>query len=135
MKATKDEQFKKFIEVIQKLYIHVPLVDAMQVPTYAKYLKDMLNKKKPILSAEMVKLTEQCSAARLNQLLEKKKNPGNPTISSSIGTQQFDQVLCDLGASVSVMPKVVYDKLSHYSYPQPLWFCSWQINQSGIRPG
>ena len=28
-KATKDEQFKKFIEVIQKLYIHIPLIDAM----------------------------------------------------------------------------------------------------------
>jgi len=46
----------------------VPLVDAMQVLTYAKYLKDMLNKKKPIPRAEMVKLTEQCSAAILNQL-------------------------------------------------------------------
>ena len=28
-KAPKDEQFKKFIEVIQKLYIHIPLIDAM----------------------------------------------------------------------------------------------------------
>jgi hypothetical protein len=93
----------------------VPLVDAMQVPTYAKYLKDMLNKKKPIPSAEVVKLTEQCSAAILNQLPEKKKDPGNPTIFCSIGTQQFDQALCDLGASVNVMPKVVYDKLNYYS--------------------
>jgi len=28
-KAMEDEQFKKFIEVIQKLYTHVPLVDPM----------------------------------------------------------------------------------------------------------
>jgi len=84
-KATKDEQFKNFVEVIQKLYIHVPLVDAMQVPTYATYLKDMINKKKPIPSIEMVKLTKQCSAAILNQLPEKKKDPGNPTISCSLG--------------------------------------------------
>jgi len=35
-KAMEDEQLKKFIEVIQ-LYIHIPLIDAMQVPTYAKY--------------------------------------------------------------------------------------------------
>jgi hypothetical protein len=75
----------------------------------------MLNKKKPIPSTEVVKLIEQCSASILNQLPEKKKDPGNPTISCSIGTQQFDQALCDPGASVSVMPKVVYDKLDHYS--------------------
>ena len=33
----------------------------------------------------MVKLTKQCSAAILNQLPEKKKDPGNPTISCSLG--------------------------------------------------
>jgi hypothetical protein len=74
----------------------------------------MLNKKKPIPSAEMVKLTKQCSVAILNQLLEKKMDR-NRTIYCSIGTQQFDQALCDLGASVSVMPEVVYDKLGQYS--------------------
>jgi hypothetical protein len=37
-KAKMDEQFGKFIEVIQKLYINIPLLDAIQVPTYVKYL-------------------------------------------------------------------------------------------------
>jgi len=126
-KATEDEQFKKFVEVIQKLYIHIPLVDAMQVPTYAKYLKDILNKKKPLASVEVVKLTEECSAAILNQLLE--KDPGNPTISCSIGSQQFDQALCDLGASVSFIPKVVYDKLNHNSL-SPTIMCLQLADQS-----
>ena len=62
----------------------------------------------------MVKLTEECSAAILNQLPEK-KDPEYPTISCSIGAQKFDQALCDLGASVRVMAKVVYDKLNHNS--------------------
>ena len=31
-----DEQFGKFVEVIQKLYINIPLLDAIQVPAYAK---------------------------------------------------------------------------------------------------
>ena len=30
----------------------------------------------------------------------------------SIDIQQFDHALCDLGASVSVMPKTVFDKLN-----------------------
>jgi hypothetical protein len=30
-----DDQFGKFMEVIQKLYVNIPLLDAIQVPTYA----------------------------------------------------------------------------------------------------
>ena len=37
-----DEQFGKFVEVIQKLYINILLLDAIQVATYAKYLRDIL---------------------------------------------------------------------------------------------
>jgi hypothetical protein len=40
---------------------------------------------------------------------------GVPTISCLIGTQKFDQALYDLGASVSIMPKVIYDQLNHDS--------------------
>ena len=75
-----DEQFGKFIEVIQKLYINVPLLDAVQVPPYAKYLRDILNNKTPLTTTEVIKLTEECSAAILNTSLVKKKDPGCPTI-------------------------------------------------------
>ncbi|WVZ76407.1 hypothetical protein U9M48_024384, partial [Paspalum notatum var. saurae] len=112
-KASVDDQFGKFVEVIKKLYVNIPLLDAMQVPTYAKYLKDILNNKKPLPSTKVVHLMEECSAAILNKTPKKKKDPGNPSISCSIRTQNFDQALCDLGASVSVMPKVVFDKLTH----------------------
>jgi hypothetical protein len=40
---------------------------------------------------------------------------GVPTISCLIGTQKFDQALCHLKASLSVMPKVIYDQLNHDS--------------------
>ena len=95
-KAAADEQYSKFVEVIKKVYVNIPLLDAMQVPTYAKYLKDILNNKKPLPLTEIAHLTDECSAAIL-----KKKDPGSPNISCSIGTQHFDQALCDLGASVS----------------------------------
>jgi hypothetical protein len=108
-----DDQFGKFIEVIQKLYVNIPLLDSMQVPTYAKYTRDILNKKKPLPTMEIIKLTEECSAAILNTSLIKKKDPGCPTIECSIGNQYFNYELCDLGANVSVMPKVVFDKLKN----------------------
>jgi hypothetical protein len=82
----------------------------MQVPTYAKYLKDILNNKWPLPTTNIVKLKEECSAAIL-----KKKYPRCPTISCSIGSEHFENALCDLRASVSIMPKVVFDILNYTS--------------------
>jgi hypothetical protein len=58
---------------------------------------------------------ERCSAAILDGLPDKMGDPGVLKISCLIGTQKFDQVLCDLGASMSVMSKVIYDKLNNDS--------------------
>ena len=107
-----DEQFARFIEMIQKIHVNVPLLDVMHVPTYARYIKDIINNKRPLPTTEVIRLTEEYSAAILNQPPEKKEDPGCPTITCSIGTQHFGHTLCDLGASVNVMPKVVFDKLS-----------------------
>jgi hypothetical protein len=58
---------------------------------------------------------ERCSYAILDGLPNRMGDPGVPTISCLIDTQKFDQALYDLGASVSVMPKVIYDQLNHDS--------------------
>ena len=84
-----DEHFSKFVEVIKKLYGNIPLLDTMQVPTYAKYLKDILGNKRALPTTEVVQLTNECSTAILNHLLEKKKKLGCPTITCSIGAQHF----------------------------------------------
>jgi hypothetical protein len=44
-KPVEDEKFSRFVEVIQRMYVHIPMLDTMQVLTYAKYLKDILNQK------------------------------------------------------------------------------------------
>jgi hypothetical protein len=42
-KPVEDEKFSYFVEVIQRMYVHIPMLNAMQVLTYARYLKDILN--------------------------------------------------------------------------------------------
>ncbi|XP_039815115.1 uncharacterized protein LOC120678017 [Panicum virgatum] len=96
-KPVADEQFSKFVEV----------------PTNAKYIKDILGNKWKLPTTEDMQLTKECSAAILDPLLVKKKDPGCPTITCSIGAQHFSNALCDLGASVSVMPKLA-DQMVHY---------------------
>jgi hypothetical protein len=52
-------------------------------------------------------------------------------ITCSIGAQQFHQALCDLGASVSVMPNDVFDKLNFMVLaPTPMRL---QLANSSIR--
>ena len=100
--------------------------------TYARYLKDILNNKRPLPTTEVVKLTEHCSNLILHKLLEKKKDPGCPTITCSIGAQQFDQALCDLGANVSIMPKDVFNKLN-FTVLSLTPICL-QLADSSVRP-
>ena len=59
----------------------------------------------------------------------KKKDPGCPTITCLIGAQHFSNALCDLGASVSVMPKLVYDKLNHNALA-PIAMCLQLADQT-----
>jgi hypothetical protein len=42
-KLVEDEKFSRFTEVIQKMFVLIQMLDAMQVPMYAKYMKDILN--------------------------------------------------------------------------------------------
>jgi hypothetical protein len=55
-------------------------------------------------------MSEQCSAA-IAIGLERQKDPRCPTIPCSVGSFKFEKALCDLGESVSVMPKDVFEKL------------------------
>jgi hypothetical protein len=80
-----DEQFACFVEMVKKVHVSVSLLDVLHVPSYAKYIKDIINNKRPLPSMEMVKLMEEYSTAILNHLPKKKKDPGCPTITCSIG--------------------------------------------------
>jgi hypothetical protein len=107
-----DNHFEKFVEVVRRLSINIPLLDALQVPTYSRYFKYILANKYEIatLGVDHVKMSEECSAAIANGL-EKQKDPGCPTIPCSVGSFNFEKALCDLGASVSVMSRDVFEKL------------------------
>jgi hypothetical protein len=104
--------FEKFEEVVRRLSINMPLLDTLQVPTYSRYFKDILAKKCEIAThrVDHVKMSEQCNAAIANGL-EKQKDPGCPTIPCLVGSFKFEKALCDLGASVSIMPRDVFEKL------------------------
>ncbi|KAJ9189474.1 hypothetical protein P3X46_000762, partial [Hevea brasiliensis] len=112
-KSKLDKQFGKFLEVLKKIYINVPFIDALsQMPSYAKFLKEILSNKRKLEDHETVALTEECSAILQRKLPPKLKDPGSFSIPCHIGEYCSTKALCDLGASVSLMPLSIYEKLN-----------------------
>ncbi|KAG8472697.1 hypothetical protein CXB51_034526 [Gossypium anomalum] len=60
---------------------------------------------------ETVALTKECSAFLQNKLPLKLKDPGSFTIPCNIGESYCGKALCDLGASINLMPKSIFKKL------------------------
>ena len=114
-KAKKEEKEKEILELFKKVEINIPLLDAIrQVPKYAKFLKELCTTKRAqkLKGHETVSMGEVVSAVVQKKLPMKQKDPGAFAIPCVIGNTMFDKALCDLGASISVMPKHVYDSLS-----------------------
>ncbi|XP_016700120.1 uncharacterized protein [Gossypium hirsutum] len=74
-------------------------------------MKDLLSKKKKLTDIEIIALTEGCSAMLTNKLPPKLKDPGNFTMPCSIGNHYLGKPLCDLGASISLMPLSTFKNL------------------------
>ncbi|XP_021832270.1 uncharacterized protein LOC110772166 [Prunus avium] len=108
----KDQQLIDFMKTLAKVQINLSLIDAIKnIPSYAKFLKDVCTKKKKLVDFEKVILTEQCSAVLLHKLPPKKQDPGSFTISCTIGNSNFKRALIDLGASINLMPFSVFQRL------------------------
>nr|XP_023870464.1 uncharacterized protein LOC111983048 [Quercus suber] len=73
--------------------------------------EDIISKKRKLEEHETVMLTEESSAILQKKLPPKLKDPGSFTIPCTIGKSYFDRALCDLGASINLMPFSVFRKL------------------------
>ncbi|KAK8533931.1 hypothetical protein V6N12_047333 [Hibiscus sabdariffa] len=111
-KQQQDYQFKKFFDILKQVHINLPLVEALQqMPNYAKFLKDMVSRKKRIEEFETAAAIETCLALMHNKVPAKKSDPGSFTIECFIGHNYPTKALCDLGASINLMPTSVFQKL------------------------
>ncbi|XP_070002412.1 uncharacterized protein [Nicotiana sylvestris] len=110
VKQKNENQFKKFIEMMKSLSINVPLVEALdQMPSYAMFMKDLVTKKRS-MDCETIKMTHQVSAI-VHSMAPKLEDPDAFTIPCTIGSADFAKALCDLGASINLMPYSVFKTL------------------------
>ena len=108
-----DEQFSKFMDMSKKIEINIPFAEALvQMPNYAKFLKDIMSKKRRFTEEEVVNLTATYIAIIQKILPLKMQDLGSFTIPCTIGSFDFEKTLCDSGASINMMPLSVVKRLS-----------------------
>ncbi|XP_058211553.1 uncharacterized protein LOC131323727 [Rhododendron vialii] len=102
------------LEVFKQVIINIPLLDAIkQVPTYAKFLKDLCTQKRKNRTnvSKKVLLTEQVSSVFQSDAPLKMQDPGTLTINIVIRRHAIERALLDLGASVNLIRYSVYEQL------------------------
>ncbi|XP_070034950.1 uncharacterized protein [Nicotiana tomentosiformis] len=106
-KQNGETQFKKFIQTMKSLSINVPLVEALeQMQSYAKFMRDLVTKKRSI-NLEIIKFSHQVSAI-LHSMAPKLEDLSAFMILFTIVSANFAKALCDLGASINLMPYSVF---------------------------
>ncbi|XP_049368385.1 uncharacterized protein LOC125833281 [Solanum verrucosum] len=80
-----------------------------QMPGYAKFMKDLVTKTRAINFKNDERL-QHCRAISTRSRVHKKEDPGAFTISCTIGKVNFAKALCDLGASINLMPLSIYKR-------------------------
>nr|XP_016441952.1 PREDICTED: uncharacterized protein LOC107767460 [Nicotiana tabacum] len=83
-KYQKEEQYKKFFEMLKQIQVNIPLIEALK---------------------------EMHDAVVTRPIAEKLSDPGSFTIPCTIGNFTFAKALCDLRASINLMPLAIYKRL------------------------
>ncbi|XP_071714885.1 uncharacterized protein [Rutidosis leptorrhynchoides] len=100
-------------ETFKQVKINLPLLDAIrQVPSYAKFLKDLCTQKRKQRATlpNKVELTEHLSAVVSGTLPPKFKDPGTSLIDVTVGNVNVKNALLDLGASINILPFCLVDR-------------------------
>ena len=98
--------------MLRQVKVNIPLHDMIkQVPTYAKFLKDLCTVKKGLSIDKKAFLTEQVSAIIQCKNPVKYKDLGCLTISVNIGGTCVEKALLNLGARVNLLPYSMYKQL------------------------
>ena len=78
-----EELYKSFIEALKKPSFEVPMLKAIEVPTYKKFLRDILGIRRAIPPVETVALIESYPMG--DKYPKKHEDPGTPVITFHIG--------------------------------------------------
>ena len=104
-KPRKSNHSSEIYEIFKQVKVNIPLLDAIkQVPSYAKFLKDLCTVKRKLKVRKSAFMAEQVSTILSTNNKLKYKDLSYPTISCIIGDHKIEHALIDLGVSANLLP-------------------------------
>ncbi|KAL1569408.1 hypothetical protein AAHA92_00891 [Salvia divinorum] len=92
------------MEIFGKLEINLPFLQALKLPPFSRFIKEFIARK--------IVIGENISAViQKKKLPSKRTDPRMFTLPITIGDVKIEHAMCDLGASINVLPLSVYKKL------------------------
>ena len=111
-KMSKANLNAEICDIFTQVQINIPILDAIkQIPSYAKFLKNLCIVKRNLPVKETTIMNESQSAILQCKSVPKYKNSSCPTVSYIIESYIIDRALFDLGSSVNLLPYFVYKEL------------------------
>src|ERR1043165_9832081 len=104
--------YARFMDIFKQLQINIPFAEALeQMPKYAKFMKDILTKKKRYTDQETIMVDASCSAIIQRTIPKKESDPGRVTLPVTIGDVYVGKGLIDLGSSINLIPLSIVKRL------------------------
>ncbi|XP_070032491.1 uncharacterized protein [Nicotiana tomentosiformis] len=118
--------------MMKSLSINVPLVESLEkIPGYVKFMKDLVTKRRS-MNCETIKMKHQVSAI-VHSMAPKLEDLDTFTIPCTIGRPDFAKALCDIGASINLMPYSVF-KILGIGKPRPTFMRLQMADRTLKRP-
>jgi len=104
-----EPKFARFLNVLKRIYANTPFLEALlRAPFYIQFLRELLSRKGKHGGVSVVPIGEVCSSILQNQSPSTLQNPCSFFIPCAMGELHIEGALCDLGASMSLMPLSLY---------------------------
>ncbi|CAA0838505.1 Unknown protein, partial [Striga hermonthica] len=106
-----EQQFRDLYNMLSKVNVNLPLLDVIKnMPSYVKFFKDLVTKKRKFGDGEKVVVYEAASAMQ-HDLPKKERDPGGFVIRIALGNRKEASGMLDLGAGINLMPFSIFQRL------------------------
>ncbi|XP_047268130.1 uncharacterized protein LOC124898539 [Capsicum annuum] len=131
-KKEESDKLSKFMTNLSNLSINIPLFEVIQeILGYTKLMKKLMSKNKLVVG-DTTEVILGCSAIMDAKVPEKKDEPRVFTILFTIGTHVFAKAHCNLGASINLIPFVIYKTIGFDTFTltsMRLLIADWSIKR------
>ncbi|CAA0811092.1 Unknown protein, partial [Striga hermonthica] len=106
-----EKQFRDLFSMLSKVNVNLPLLDVIKnMPSYGKFFKDLVTKKRKFEDGEKVVVYEAASAMQ-HDLPKKERDPGGFIIQIALGNGKVASGMLDLRARINLMPFSIFQRL------------------------